>query len=278
MRDQESELNKLTSKLHNKYIGIGPMLLIGSIALIIVYYYIFSSLGNNDDGSASGLKVFFETTLWLLFIVLLLLNGISYIFGIDIIKTLDLNFGASELDDRGQQLTGEENGEWDERNDNLQIMLKEQVFHLPENKYKYEDAKAVCKAYGARLATYAEMSKAYDKGADWCTYGWSDDQMALFPTQEEKWERLQKIKGHEQDCGRPGINGGYIYDKTMKYGANCYGAKKSVTEGDMRRMREKPEIIKTKKELEFDQRVNYWKGKTKDITMAPFNHNNWSML
>ena len=277
MKDHKTGLVKLNDKLKNKYIGIGPILLIGSIALIIIYYYIFSSLGNNDDGSGSGLKVFFETTLWLLFIVLLLLNGISYIFGIDIVKTLDINFGSKKgnLDDRGKQLTGEEESE---DLDDLKIMLKEQVFHLPENKYKYEDAKAVCKAYGARLATYAEMSKAYDKGADWCTYGWSDEQMALFPTQEEKWERLQKMKGHEQDCGRPGINGGYIYDDTMKYGVNCYGAKKSVTEGDVRRMREKAEIHKTKKELEFDQRVNYWKGKTKEITMAPFNHTNWSML
>ena len=90
MKDQ-SELDKINDKLHNKYIGIGPMFLIGIIALIIVYYYIFSSLGNNDDGSASGIKIFFETTLWLLFIVLLLLNGVSYIFGIDLIKTFDLN-------------------------------------------------------------------------------------------------------------------------------------------------------------------------------------------
>ena len=34
--------------------------------------------------------------------------------------------------------------------------------------------------------------------------------MALFPTQYEHWEHLQKIKGHENDCGRPGVNGGYI--------------------------------------------------------------------
>jgi hypothetical protein len=122
------------------------------------------------------------------------------------------------------------------------------------------------------------MSKAYDKGADWCTYGWSDDQMALFPTQKEKWERLQKIKGHEKDCGRPGINGGYIYDPNMKYGANCYGPKKPITEREARRMRQKPEIHKTKKELEFDQRVSFWKSKIKDITMSPFNHNNWSMF
>ena len=284
MKDHKTGLVKLNDKLKNKYIGIGPILLIGSIALIIIYYYIFSSLGNNDDGSASGVKIFFETTLWLLFIVLLLLNGISYIFGIDLVKTFDLSFGSERgnLGDHGQRLTGgddDDTSDDDDDDDNdLRIMLKEQVFHLPENKYNYDDAKSLCKAYGARLATYDELSKAYDKGADWCTYGWSDDQMALFPTQKEKWERFQKLKGHEQDCGRPGINGGYIYDPSMKYGANCYGAKKPITEREARRMREKAEIHKTKKELEFDERVNYWKGKTKDITMSPFNHDNWSMF
>ena len=273
MRDK-SELEKINDKLHNKYIGVGPLLLIGSIALIIIYYYVFSSLGNNDDGSSSGIKVFFETTLWLLFIVLLLLNGVSYIFGIDLMKTLNLNIGSDRghIDDSGQSLTD------DEEEVELKIMLKDQVFHLPENKYNYDDAKAVCKAYGARLASYDEVSHAYDKGADWCTYGWSDNQMALFPTQKEKWDNLQKMKGHEKDCGRPGINGGYIYDVNMNYGANCFGSKPSIRKSDVEKMRETPMINKTKKEMEFDDRVKYWKGKTKEISMAPFNHDNWSML
>ena len=273
--ERRSKMDKITGKLHNKYIGVGPMLLIGIIAIIIIYYYIFSSLGNNDDGSASGLKIFFETILWLLFIVLLLLNGISYIFGIDLLKTLDTNIGSERghIDDTGQGLT-----EGAEDDSELKIMLKEQVFHLPENKYNYDDAKAVCKAYGSRLASYDEVSRAYDKGADWCTYGWSDNQMALFPTQKEKWENLQKLKGHEKDCGRPGINGGYIYDATMNYGANCFGSKPSIRKSDSEKMRETPIIRKTKKELEFEERVKYWKGKTKEIAMAPFNHDNWSML
>ena len=50
------------------------------------------------------------------------------------------------------------------------------------------------------------------------------NQLALFPTQYGKWERLQKIKGHENDCGRPGINGGYIDNPNVKFGINCYGA------------------------------------------------------
>ena len=82
MEDSETEMERISNALENKYIGVEPMLLIAVIAIIIIYYYIFSSLGNNDDGSASTIKVFFETFLWFLFIFLLLMNGISYIFAI----------------------------------------------------------------------------------------------------------------------------------------------------------------------------------------------------
>ena len=266
----QNEMDKIAGKLHNKYIGVEPMLLIGVIALIIIYYHIFSSLGNNEDGSASAFKVFVETTLWLLFIVLLLLNGISYIFGIDLIKTLKVTFGY----DKGDQLTDTE----EEEVDGIKIVLKDQVFHLPESKYNYDDAKAICKAYGARLATYDDLNNAYNKGADWCSYGWSADQMALFPTQKEKWDMLQKIKGHEQDCGRPGINGGYIYDLSMAYGVNCYGSKPTISKSEADLMRQRAIYNKTNKELKFDDKVSYWRSKLKQIELAPFNHDNWSML
>jgi hypothetical protein len=271
MDGSKTEMDKIAGKLHNKYIGVEPMLLIGVIALIIIYYNIFSSLGNNEDGSGSVLKVLVETILWLLFIVLLLLNGVSYIFGIDLIKTLTVLF-KSDMD------RGDFDESDDEEDNGIKLVLKEQVFHLPENKYNYNDAKAVCNAYGARLATFDEISNAYDKGADWCTYGWSEDQMALFPTQKEKWERLQKKQGHEQDCGHPGLNGGYIYDSSMNYGANCYGPKPSITKQEADAMREKPFFNKNKKELKFEDRVKYWRNKISQITLAPFNHDNWSMV
>jgi hypothetical protein len=262
-----TEMNRIAGtiqgKLQNKYIGVEPMLLIAVIALIIVYYRIFSSLGNNEDGSASTLKVFVETLLWLIFIVLLMLNGISFLFGIDLLQTLG-SVRETEISD--------------ETDIRIALREKAQVFNLPENKYTYDDAKAICKAYDSRLATYDDMSKAYEMGADWCSYGWSADQMALFPTQKEKWEKLQKQKGHEQDCGRPGINGGYIYDLSMAYGVNCYGPKPAITADELNRMRNTPFYNKTKNELNFDSKVNYWRSQLAQIEMAPFNHDNWSML
>ena len=31
-------------------------------------------------------------------------------------------------------------------------------------------------------------------------------------------------------------------------------------------------------ELKFDDKVNYWRSKLSQIELAPFNHDNWSML
>jgi hypothetical protein len=268
--EQKTELDRIQKKLHNKYIGIEPMLLIAVIAVIIIYYYVFSSLGNNEDGSSSSLKVFFETVLWLLFIFLLLLNGISYIFGIDLIRTIKGILGLTA------HLEKDSDVDMDSGNRNL--ILVDQVFHLPDNKYTYEDSKAICKAYGARLASFDEMTDAYNKGADWCTYGWSDAQMALYPTQKEKWENLQKRKGHEQDCGHPGINGGYMTDGAMTFGVNCYGSKPSITPEEASAMRKKPLYNKDKAEIDFDAKVKFWRSNLSSIELAPFNHNNWSML
>ena len=103
---------------------------------------------------------------------------------------------------------------------------EEEVFHIAGNNYTYEDAGAVCAAYGAELATYDQVNDAYGRGAEWCEYGWSQGGMALFPTQPSTWQTLQ---GNAQEservkCGRPGVNGGY-FDPKNKFGVNCYGVK-----------------------------------------------------
>lgn len=261
----DDDIENYAKNFQKKYIGIEPMLLITVIALLIIYYYVFSSLGNNEDGQASSIKVFFETILWLLFIILLLLNGISYIFGIDIIKSFKRLFGYEEVLHPLEK-------------DVFKLALREQVFHLPEQKFSYDDAIAACNAYDARLANFDEVNNAYNSGADWCSYGWSDNQMALYPTQKEKWEELQKKAGHEKDCGRPGVNGGYIQNIDTKYGANCFGNKPNITPDDSVRMRSKPKFKKNIKEQNFDKRVDFWRNNIASIEIAPFNHDNWSML
>jgi hypothetical protein len=159
-----------------------------------------------------------------------------------------------------------------------EIMLRPQVFNIPENTYVYADAKALCTAYGSRLATYKEVEDAYNKGAEWCNYGWSDGQMALFPTQQKTFDELQKIEGHENDCGRPGVNGGYIQNPAIRFGVNCYGHKPRMTPEEEDLMATQPIYPKTEKDIAMENRVNYWKDKLTEVLVSPFNHDTWSKL
>jgi hypothetical protein len=158
------------------------------------------------------------------------------------------------------------------------MKFTEEVFNVPGNYYVYDDAKALCSAYGARLATYKEVENSYDKGGEWCNYGWSEGQMALYPTQQKTWDGLQKIKGHENDCGRPGINGGYIKNPAVKFGANCYGYKPKMTPVEQDIMANTTPYPKTKKDLAIEKRVEYWKDRLPEILVSPFNYNSWSKL
>jgi len=101
-----------------------------------------------------------------------------------------------------------------------------EVFHVFQNQFTYNDAPAVCAAYGAELATLEQIIDAYNHGAEWCGYGWSAGGFALYPTQKATWEALQgEVEQSKRTaCGRPGVNGGY-FDPTTKFGVNCFGFK-----------------------------------------------------
>jgi hypothetical protein len=102
-----------------------------------------------------------------------------------------------------------------------------EVFHLRDNIYNYDDAKAACNAYGSRLATLKEVINSYKEGSNWCNYGWSQGQLALYPTQTEYWKTLQKKSATKNNCGAPGVNGGYFHNPYFEIGANCYGSRPS---------------------------------------------------
>ena len=99
-----------------------------------------------------------------------------------------------------------------------------EVFHVGNNQYSYDDAPAVCAAYDAELATYDQVNASFASGAEWCAYGWSQGGMALYPTQQSTWQKLQSEPKTRTACGRPGVNGGY-FDPATKFGVNCYGPK-----------------------------------------------------
>ena len=142
---------------------------------------------------------------------------------------------------------------------------------LQADTYTYDDAKGVCELLGARLATYEEVERAYQNGANWCSYGWSDEQLALFPIQKTLYNELKTIPGHQHDCGRPGVNGGYIEDGTTTFGVNCYGKKPYMTDKDAEFMKKYTytPTISPEDQSKIENTVN-------DILIAPFTKDKWS--
>ena len=105
---------------------------------------------------------------------------------------------------------------------------KQEVFHIANQDFTYEQARCKCASYGAKLATYNQMVDSYNNGADWCSYGWTEGQRAYYPTQKCSWDKLQIGTEELRDaCGEPGLNGGFFEDGTMKFGSTCYGVKPS---------------------------------------------------
>jgi hypothetical protein len=149
-------------------------------------------------------------------------------------------------------------------------MVGSEVFNVRDAQFTYDEAPAVCAAYGADLATLEQIVDAYSKGAEWCGYGWSAGGMALYPTQKSTWQQLQNEvdPGKRTACGRPGVNGGY-FDPTLKFGVNCYGFK---PEGKFT----PPAPVPGKDPAAFKDMVNKFKDMIKSFTMSPYSRSEWS--
>lgn len=155
-------------------------------------------------------------------------------------------------------------------------VAKNEVFNIANNLYSYDDAQLICTAYGARLATYNEVEDAYNHGGEWCNYGWSDGQMIFFPTQKSTWDKLQKDPKKKNNCGRPGVNGGYMQNPYLRFGVNCYGKKPKPSDADLEKMNNKV-VAKTPEELELEKKVKFWRDNSdKLLKLNAFSNNNWS--
>lgn len=258
-------------------------MLIILVVIIVIYGFLFAILGGGSGGTGTGSGSdstsgvtknlglrFFEVLLWSVFIMLVLLNGFQYFFNVNL-TTRFVNFFTEKPQlEITMQVPEDEPVQ--------EMKLKKEVFNIPNNTYTYDDAKAICTAYGAKLANYDEIESSYQKGGEWCNYGWSDNQMALFPTQKETWDKLQKIKGHENDCGRPGINGGFIDNKNVRFGVNCYGFKPVITPAETQKMQTASVYPLTMRDIEKQNRVDYWKKRIPEILLSPFNRSSWSII
>lgn len=277
----ESEFNSMAGPIYPFYffnnLVINPMVILIMLIIVVGYYTMFVSIGGDvtvPTGEITSGDGNLDVLLWATLTFLIIFNIFAYYNNV----TIDTDMKNIFTDEPEIDIMINSEKVSASKPTVPEIKISKQVFNIPENEYTYDDAKALCKAYGGRLAKYEEISDAYEKGADWCNYGWSDNQMALFPTQLEKWHKLQKIDGHKNDCGRPGINGGYIENKNARFGANCYGYKPKMTAEEAKLMKTKDLYPKTNKDVMEERRVDYWRNRLTNILVSPFNNNNWSMF
>lgn len=159
----------------------------------------------------------------------------------------------------------------------LPIGRAPEVFNVSKNDFTYYDAEPLCKALGAELATYEQVKEAYEKGADWCNYGWVKGQVALYPTQKATWEDLQKGSEDERGaCGRPGLNGGYFDNPEMRFGVNCYGPKPSQSAHDEAELMKEGRIPRTTASLKIDQKMREFEAQADTFGILPFNKGKWA--
>jgi hypothetical protein len=245
--------------------------------IVLIVFVLYSFLGNSSNqtimqntNDKSNINIFMVFVL-LIFAFIIVAMLIQYYYNISITTVINNLFSNNtELDIIVEQ--------------KLPTTLKpivrddREVFNIPDNNYTYGDAKLLCKAYDARLATYEEIENSYNNGGEWCNYGWSDGQMALYPTQKQTYNKLQKEPGHKHDCGRPGVNGGYMRNPNLLYGVNCYGKKPQITTEEQEMLINVTPYPKTESEIKMEEKVAHWKSKINDILVSPFNYTSWNKI
>ena len=151
-----------------------------------------------------------------------------------------------------------------------------EVFNVSSNKYTYADSEPLCRALGAELATYDQVKQAFENGADWCNYGWTKGQLALYPTQDATWEKLQMgPEAQRSVCGRPGMNGGFFDNPELRFGVNCYGKKPPQSKHDANKVASGDNMPVAPAAIDYEKKVSHYKSEADTIGILPFNSQTW---
>ena len=81
-------MNSMAGVPHTYFnkITTNPYVLFVLVIVIVLYYLVFSGLGENSSYGEGGSVVALELLLWGVFVLLVLLNGITIFFNIDVSK------------------------------------------------------------------------------------------------------------------------------------------------------------------------------------------------
>jgi hypothetical protein len=243
-----------------------PIVMAVLVSIMLIYVLLFSILGQKTKAvETTGATKVVELLSWAILLILIFVNGLQYFFEINIqtaIKNLfdgNPQIGINIQPKKGMAGIGPQN----------------EVFHIGDNVYTYDEAKILCNAHDGELASYGQIEQAYNNGAEWCSYGWSKEQMALYPTQKSTYNKLKNMAGYENSCGRPGINGGYIKNRHARFGVNCYAKKGNPTNTEKKVMNSST-IIPTQPETTEQKKINFYKKNIHRIVKKPFNSDKWS--
>lgn len=230
---------------------------------------------------------FIETVAWAFFVIIAFVDFFTYVLGVPLKGMFNAGSWWNLVPDEAPVVIKTSDASANaikkvaDASGNKTDLSANEVFNISNNLYTYDDSQAICAAYGAKLATYDQIEDTYNKGGEWCNYGWSDGQMIFFPTQKSTWNKLQTDPKNKNNCGRPGINGGYIANPYMKFGVNCYGTKPAATQDDLNRMSAKQNQVAPKSEADkaLDAKVQYWKDNAdKLLQLNSYNTKQWSQI
>jgi len=279
----QNTMNSLNSFLNN------PVSIVSMIFFLILFYiviYLFN-IPRENESKPFTISII-ETIAWILFIIICFIDFFKYVMGVDLTDLVSDILNVNNLPSGIPKVFGNTVAtnmiNKNPISGNIVIgsskpIQQDEVFNISNNLYTYDDAQAICSAYGAKIANYEQIEDAYKHGGEWCNYGWSDGQMALFPTQKSTWDALQKTTDQKNNCGRPGINGGYFANPYIKFGVNCYGKKPAPSDSDLARMSANKDIVvpKTASDKALDAKVQFWKNNAGNLlVLNSFDRKQWS--
>jgi hypothetical protein len=255
-----------------------------SVGVFLIVFYIVLYLFRiplSTDAKPIFVSII-ENIAWISFLILAFIDFFKYVLGIPLMDAISQFFNSLNTQPNTKPEKSEKVVDASGTIVDLSgAVQSDEVFNVSNNLYTYDDAQAICTSYGAKMATYDQIEKSYNNGAEWCNYGWSDGQMIFFPTQKSTWDKLQQTKKHKNDCGRPGVNGGYIANPYLKFGVNCYGKKPKPGADELARLQSiqaKTTLVypKSPEDIELEKKVDYWKQNAdKLLKINSYNNEKW---
>jgi len=246
------------------FIPTDTNLVIIGIAIMIILSFVFYKLYDESRYDSDGKRLSVKNTM-------------KNMCGLYPLLRKTISGSTSLIQGKSKQLSDAVAYKSDEIIKKLSLRRKE-VFNIDNNAFTYNQAKKVCKAYGAKLATYGQVSVAQKNGANWCNYGWSANKMALYPIQQKYHEKIESNPKTKGNCGKPGLNGGRFKNLNFKFGVNCYGYRPEGIDGQLVYVSDPiyKKLAKEQKKKQTDE--HKYKKLIKDniVEVRPFNDQKWS--